>query len=595
MDAKADYLFEVSWEVCNKVGGIYTVVKSKAAQILKFYDGRYFLIGPYFPQKAFGEFTEELPPEQIKAVFDKLKNEGIICHFGKWHIDGMPNAILIDFAGFTGRKNEIKTELWNNYKIDSLTTEYFSFDEPVIWSYAAGRLIEELSNAFPGKSFVAQFHEWLSGAGLLYLKSRKAKVATVFTTHATMLGRTIASSAELYDILDKIEPDAEAYKYNVHAKHQTEKACAANSDVFTTVSEITAIEATRLLNKKPDVLLPNGLNLKKFPTFEEASIRHHLYKRKIKDFIMFYFFPFYTFDLDETLIYFLSGRYEFHDKGVDVFIKALGRLNKQLKDEKSGKTIVAFFWIPGNIRGIKPELLENKTFFEDVREIVHDNIEDFKEKITYALITKKACDERLLFGEELLEEVNRRLLRFPKKGNPALTTHNLYDEDKDLILNAFRQSGLNNEKDDKVKVVFYPIYLTGADGLLDLSYAESMEGSHLGVFPSFYEPWGYTPLESGALGVPSITTDLAGFGRYVCLKCQQKKNPGVFVLKRMNRKEDEVVYDLADKMHYFANLPKEERIKNKIEAKRLSALADWELLVENYIKAHNLAVKKVFG
>jgi len=593
MEKEADYLFEISWEICNKVGGIYTVVKSKAAEIMEYYKENYFAIGPFFPEKVAGEFQEKVPPDKLAKAFEKLQKQGIKCHYGGWLIKGEPNTILVDFSGFTSKKDEIKTSLWQNFKIDSLNTQYFDFDEPVIWSYAVGKLLEEIKNVFNDKKIVAQFHEWLAGAGLLYLKQNNVKVATVFTTHATILGRTMSfANEELYEIFDKINPEKKAYEYGIQAKYLTEKQSALNADVFTTVSEITAIEAEHLLGKKPDVLLPNGLDLKKFPTFEEASIKHRLYRERIKEFLMYYFFPYYSFDLDNTLLYFLCGRYEFRAKGIDIFIKALAKLNEKLKKEESNKTIVAFFWVPGNIRAIKTGLLENKTFFEDITDAIDDDIGEIKNRIIYSIVSKKSITEKNIFDEDFLHENKKKVLKLMKKGDPELTTHDLQDEKNDSIIKSLNEAGLLNKKEDRVKVVFYPIYLTGADQLLDLGYYECMQGSHLGVFPSYYEPWGYTPLEAAALGVSSVTTDLAGFGRYVNEKSAQSKNPGIFVLKRLGKKDEEVVEELANALYYFSSLSKQERIKNKMDAQRLAALAEWEVLIKNYIEAYNLAVKK---
>lgn len=599
MEKKADIICEVSWEVCNKVGGIFTVVQSKALQTMAHYDGNYFLIGPYFTKKVFGIFDEKLPPDNCRACFDELKNEGIECHFGTWLIKGNPDVILVDFHNFAKNKNDIKRALWDAYKIDSLNTEYFDFDEPVVWAWAVGRVIEKLAEAFSDKKLVAQFHEWLSAAGLLYLKHKNIKVGTVFTTHATTLGRTIANTdRDLYGLLDKINPDVEAANSGacVLAKHQTEKNAANSADVFTTVSEITGIESEKLLGRKPDVLLLNGLDMAKFPTFEEASIKHKLFKNRIYQFLFYYFFPYYSFDISKTLIYFLAGRYEFRDKGVDVFISALGRLNERLKSEKSDRTIVTFFWVPGNIKAIKQDLLENKTYFLDVKDTVDDAADEIKNKITYLLISKNEITSKSVFSEDFFQDITPKVRRISRKGVPPLSTHELYNEDSDSILNAFKAAGLFNTEQDRVKVIFYPIYLSGADGLLDTSYYESMQGSHLGVFPSYYEPWGYTPLEGGALGVSSVTTDLAGFGRYLCQNgCTKEKYPGIFVLERFRKSYDEIVTGLTDILYRFAHTSLQERVENKIMAQKVAATADWKFFIENYINAHNLAVKKVFG
>ena len=595
MKAEADVFFEISWEVCNKVGGIYTVVTSKIRPMLNYYKlDSYFCIGPYFPEKAFGVFEEKVPPEDIKKVFEKLKEQGIDCHFGTWLTEGNPNTILIDFSNFAKNINNIKGELWDWFQIDSLSTSYSDFGEPNVWARAVGILLNELEQAWHQKKIVAQCHEWLAGGALLYLKHNNSKIGTVFTTHATMLGRTLASqNINLYSQLESIDPQKEAYNHGIQAKFLMEKKCAENAGAFTTVSEITGIEATHLLGKKPDIILPNGLDISKFPSFEGVSIRHKLFKNKMKDFILYYFFPYYSFDIDNTLIYFLAGRHEFHDKGIDIFIDALGELNRRLKSEQSDKTVVIFFFVPGNIRGIKPELLEAKTKYRDIKDEIDDEIEDIKNHIVHALLSKKKFTQHTLLDDVTSADMKKKIMSLAKEGPPPLSTHDLHDEDTDEILCSLKKNELVNKKEDRVKVIYYPIYLTGADGLMDTSYYESMIGSHLGVFPSYYEPWGYTPLEAGALGVGSITTDLAGFGRYICKDCNQGKQPGVYVLSRFNKDDQRVTKDLVRTLYSFTNLTKQQRVENKITARNIAQKCDWKYFVKFYIQAHNLALKNV--
>ena len=593
MEKKADVLLEVSWEVCNKVGGIYTVVKSKSAKMVEVYGNNYFMIGPYFASKAIGQFQEELPNDVCKAPFEELKKEGIICHFGKWLIEGNPSVILIDFVNYMRRANEIKREMWDWYKIDSLRAPH-DYDEPLVWAYAVGMLIEKMASSFASKKIVGHFHEWLSGAGILYLKKKRAIIGTVFTTHATVLGRTLANSnIDLYNVWSRINPEQEVYKYNVEAKHGVERNSAAFADVFTTVSEITGMEASYFLKKKPDVLLPNGLDISKFPTFEEIIIKHKLQRDRIREFMLYYFFPYYTFDPKETLIYFIAGRYEFHDKGIDIYIKALGKLNEKLKQSNSKKTIVAFIWVPANFRNIKPELLENKTLYQDIKDVLEEVVDDVEKNIISSFVADKKIQKENLFDEDFLAEMKIRVSRFVKKGFPPISTHDLYDGN-DMVMKAINFANLKNTESDPVKIVYYPIYLSGADGLLNLNYYEAMQGSHLGIFPSYYEPWGYTPLEAGALGVSSVTTDLAGFGRFFCSECMQTDTPGIFVLKRLNRNDEEVVNDLVEIMEKFAQLTKEKRTANKLQARQTASLADWRIFISNYTDAHELAVKKAY-
>jgi glycogen(starch) synthase len=591
-------LFEVSWEVCNKVGGINTVLRSKAERIIDHYKENYYVIGPFFANKTAGIFEEHPPIHDWKWFCDELSREGIILHFGRWLIKGEPNAILIDFNNYFYKANEIKRNLWDDYKIDSLKTGH-DYDEPIVWGHAVGRALEKLAHVLKDKRLIAQFHEWLSGAALLYLKKHDVKIATVFTTHATVLGRTLSgANLDLYCIkkdtkkcfLEEVDADKESYKYGVEAKHMVEKVSANKSDVFTTVSEITGMEAQYILGRKPDIILPNGIDVERFPTFEESSIEHRMHRGNIREFLLSYFFPYYTFDLENTLFYFLAGRYEFRDKGIDVYIKALARLNDRLKKEKSRKTIIAFIWVPTQIRAIRPDFLENKTFYNDIRDALDEKWEEIKKRILYAFISKREIKGNDIFEKDFLLDIKRRVLRLKRQGSPFLSTHDVADPN-DTIMRHLYDSGLDNMEDDRVKVVFYPIYLTGADGLLDLTYYESINGCHLGVFPSFYEPWGYTPLETAALGVPAVTTDLAGFGKFI-QKQISKNNPGIYVLERLGRTDEEIIEDLAQFMYWYTNLTKSQRVQNKIEAKKLSDSADWSVLIKNYIDSHDLALKK---
>jgi glycogen synthase len=598
--AESDMLLEASWEVCNKVGGIWTVITSKAHQIKKFYKDRYICIGPYFPKQVIGNFEEKPVPENYKEMCRDLETQGIVLHFGKWLIEGEPNLILIDYANFRSKVNDIKKELWEEFGVDSINSDNSDYNEPVVWSYATGMLIEKLAQINSNK-IVAQFHEWLAGPGLLYLKKRNVKVGTVFTTHATVMGRALASAnVDLFGKaegkkkcnLELIDIDKEAYSYHTEGKHFIEKASANNADVFTTVSEITALEAAHVLKRKVDQVLPNGLDNEKFPTFEEDSIHHRKIRDSIREFAIHYFMPYYKFDIEKALFFFLVGRYEIRNKGIDTFIQSLSMINEKLKKEKSEKTIISFIFVPTGIRGIKQSILENRTFFNDIKEGLNNEINTIHNKILYTLTAGEKLTERTVFSDTFLDEMKKRMMKFSKSGTPPLVTHDLTDNN-DPIINMLIDAGLQNRAEDRVKVIVYPIYLTGADSLLDLSYYESMQGCHLGVFPSFYEPWGYTPLEAAALGVASVTTDLAGFGKYIAQNTsRKKKHSGIFVLKRMERKDHEIISDLAEFMYKFSQLSRQDRVLNKIEAKRLAGLADWKNLVENYILAHNMAIKK---
>jgi len=592
MNPLAEYVFEVSWEVCNKVGGIYTVITSKAEQMQAHYKN-YYLIGPYFEQNAKREFSEEQPSDTFKVAFEELQKENIRCHYGTWDdVKGKPKVILIEFLGIVNQKNSLKAMFWNDYQIDSLKGQW-DFEEPMLWSYCIGRLIHILhDNAMRGKKIVAQFHEWMSAFGLLYLKKNCKDVGTVFTTHATVLGRSLcANGLDLYNSLNHLDATSEAYRFGVEAKHLAEKAAALNTDVFTTVSEITGLEAEKFLLRKPDIFLYNGLDIEKFPGFEDISIKHRISRDRIREFLTYYYFPYYTFDVDRNLIFFTIGRYEYHNKGYDLLIKALGRLNEILKhDSTNTHSITVFFWIPMEQHGLKIEVLENKNYYMHIKNYVQANGTEILTRLIYDVISRKEHVGEGMVTDTFMQNLRKDLLAFERKGNPPFSTHNI-DEQNDQVMIAFKQNGLLNRKEDMVKVIVEPVYLDGNDGFIDLTYYDAIIGCHLGLFPSYYEPWGYTPLESVALGVPALTTDLSGFGLFI--KNHGKQKEGVYLLERLNKPESVVVDDFANIMYKFTKFTQQDRVECKLNAKNFSALADWKIFVEYYVNAHNMALQKI--
>lgn len=583
-------LFESSWEVCNRVGGIYTVVKSKADILKKLYS-HYFLIGPYIENQAINELKEMEPPSEMLDVFSRLKMKGIVCYFGKWLIKGEPLTILIDFRGRYGEAGRIKKELWDNYNVDSINAKW-DFDEPVIWSEAVGMLIEEMSKKWHDRRIVGHFHEWLAGSSILYLKSRKSKVATVFTTHATMLGRSISGAGrDLYDEMDRIEPMGAARDIGIIEKHTSEKAAAAACDIFTTVSHTTAVEAEKFLGRRPEVLVLNGLDFSEYPNFIQASVNHAKYRDMLREFLVYYFFPHYWFDLNNTLLYFISGRNEFHNKGVDITIEALAKLNEILKREESDKHVAVFFFIPNETHGIKKELLENRTFYSQIKNFSASNYNQIQNNILDQLFTSGDV-KRDVLPDGFTRNLIRHLSSFKRDGLPGYCTHYLPDEEKDPIITNFKKYGLLNRKQDRVKVINYPVYLEGADGLLDYKYSEIISGCHLGLFPSYYEPWGYTPLESAALGVCAVTSDTAGFGRFIQSQ-PGYDSKGIFVLNREKPNAEETVEDFTALLYEYTMKNHNQRAQNKIRAMELASEADWNKLVENYITAHNKAYENM--
>ncbi len=588
---KCDKLFEVSFEVCNRVGGIYRVLESKAARMIDHYDEKYFLIGPYYKEKARGEFREEAVPERFKKVFKKMKSKGIECHYGRWLIKGRPAVILIDFKSCFDSVNNVKKDMWDRFKIDSLGTSY-DFDEPVAFSHAVGELLHEISLEYSDEKIVSHFHEWLTAIALLILTIKGSNIKKVFTTHATSLGRTLSfHSINFYSFIDKINPDQEAEKYGVKAKHLTEKVAAREADVFTTVSEITGVEASNFLDKSPDFILPNGLDIEKFLSFEDIVIKHRLQRKRLRNFTASYFFPYHTFDLEETLFYFIIGRKEIRAKGIDVFIDSLSKLNKKMKEEGSKRTIVTFLFIPTETNKVKASLLENIEYFRDLQDSMEAVLPETEERLFYNVLEEKEFTKKTLIDEDNLLDIDKKLHRMKREeGSPGLCTHELAGDEE--IVNLLKNADLLNREEDKVKVIHYPVYLTGHDGLSNLNYEEALEACHMGVFPSFYEPWGYTPLEAAALGVSSVTTDLAGFGRFRMNLDFKKDRPGIYILEREKKEDSEIVDDLYNFLYDFSQTTRRERVENKIEARKISAKADWRSFVSFYIKAHNKSLEK---
>ena len=613
MEKKADYVFEVSFEVCNKVGGIYTVVSTKAEYMKRIYGENYILIGPYFKEKAKLEFDElDEGKTEFSDILYELKASGIDCKFGIWRVNGDPYVILVDFRKLMEVKNDIKTKFWEWYGIDSIRAGQ-DFEEPLVWSYSVGILLEKILEALEGKKVVVHFHEWLSGASLLYLAHKKKNLATVFTTHATMLGRVLAHNVNNFHELveeglkkNKCVDETLAYQYGVEAKHQMEKKCAEVATIFTSVSDIMRDECEFILGKKPDIVLPNGIDRSSYPPPEVISYLHVRNKNKLLDFLRSYFSPYYEIRTEKTRFIFISGRYEFRNKGIDIFIKALGRVNKFLKAEGCETDYFAFILVPSSVKLERQEVLENVSLYRGIEALVDDMTSEMKSRLIDIIANsrQKSLEARLssIFTKEEILRIRKLSVSFQNRdGSAPLTPFVLdYDERNDAILNSLRENGLLNRKEDKIKVVFYPAYLSIADRLLGMDYKSVVMGCSVGVFPSYYEPWGYTPLESAALGTVAITTDLSGYGQFILRVRGENKNKnevesGVIVLRRKGKKDEDVVADLAHTIYRLLKLSKEEISAIKHNAVELARLSDWEKMIENYVLAHNLALERSQG
>ncbi len=593
-------VFETAFEVVNKVGGIHTVLASKANSMKKNFRD-YFAIGPYYERNAATEFENEKPSAEFKLVFDEAEKEfGIKCYSGHWLVTGRPKCVLVDPAGLKHHANEIKREYWDHFQIDSLNAGP-DFDEPVVWSKAAGIVLQKLINQVFSKEFhkegcIVHCHEWLSGGALLHLKHADPETKTVFTTHATMLGRSMAESG--YDLQSEIRsglekkgtvPDSKPYEFNIQAKHLTEKACAHNAHLFSTVSDVIAREAEYMFGKRPDAVLPNGLNLEKFYLMEELSNLHVKYRNSLRKFVMDYFAPYYYINVENTLLFFISGRYEFRNKGIDLFIDALGELNKRLREEDSAKNVVAFIWVPAENRGKNIELLKHMALYERLEDEIEEEIKKIKNRLYYTISKGEPPTSAHLLDDEFLYNTKKMLFELKHQKNDLPPVCALQLDHENSITRTVKKNKLLNKESDKVKIIYYPTYLSQADGLIGLDYYQAAIGCHLGAFPSYYEPWGYTPLETMALALPSVTSDLAGFGEFVeknVYSGDKVEKTAIRVIKRAGRDYGASKHELAEHLYKMVHLGKKQRGEAKMTAKKLSYNFDWKNLVKKYEEAY---------
>jgi phosphorylase/glycogen(starch) synthase len=537
---KPDYIFEVSWEICNKVGGIHTVISTKS-KALSENCKELVLIGPdlWRDSKDHPEFIEDqaLFPEWHR----KADSEGLRVRTGRWNIPGEPKVLLVDFSDFISEKDSILFKFWEDYKLDSLAGQW-DYIEPALFGYATGKVIESFVNFSLSvhDKVIAHFHEWMTGTGVLYLKKALPQIATAFTTHATVVGRSIAGNGlPLYKDLGTYNGDLIARDFNVASKQSLEKISAQNADVFTTVSEITANECAHLLKKKVDVVTPNGFANDFVPNEKDYKAKRKVARSKFIS--VAEALHGHKYDKEPTIVA-TSGRYEFGNKGYDLFIDSLGELNKNknLKEE-----ILAFILVPGNNYGPSNSL--------------------------FNLLNDCEGDKNIY--------------------NNALT-HNLHDLDFDPVLNKIKENNLNNRPEDKVKIVFVPSYLNGDDGIFNLKYYDLLPGLDLTAFLSYYEPWGYTPLESVAFSIPTITTSLAGFGKWM-MKELTKSDKCVRVLERNEDNSQEVVNGLVKYILDFLNLNVAKRKELARDAGKASEKALWDNLIDEYLKAYVIAFYKV--
>ena len=537
-----DFIFETSWEVCNKVGGIYTVLSTRAKTLQEIMQDRIVFIGPdCFNGEENPYFFED------KALFNDwlavAKHDGLSLKIGRWNTPGTPIAFLVDFKASYADKNKFYGELWERYGVDSLHA-YGDYDDSAMFSYATAKVVESFFRFYLCNCTNVIFHanEWQTGFAALALQHDVPEIATIFTTHATGIGRSIAGNNKpLYDYLQAYNGDQMADELNMQSKHSIEKQTAHYVDCFTTVSDITAVECKELLDKPVDAVLPNGFEDDFVPKAALFTKKRNAARKRLLRLAE----ALTGSKLDDnTLIVSTSGRYEFRNKGIDVFIEAI---NKLRHDEELQRDVVAFIEVPGWVARPRTDLQER-------------------------LATNKTYDTALFL---------------------PLVTHELHNMDADCVLNMARHLGIANAPTDKVKLIFIPCYLNGDDGIVNMSYYDVVLGNDLCVYPSYYEPWGYTPLESIAFKVPCITTDLAGFGLWANrLKgkfCEI--TDGVKVIHRTDNNYFEVADSIKQTIKEYAAMDKKTVEKCRANAQKLSKKALWREFIQAYKTAYDIAIK----
>lgn len=539
---KPDYIFESSWEVCNKVGGIYTVLSTRAKTLKEVFPDKIIFIGP----DCWGDKKCPFFIQDSSILKEWQESTTLKVKVGRWDIPGKPISILVDFSPFFAEKDSIYGKLWEDFQVDSLHA-YGDYDEASMFSYAAGLVVESLYKflKLENKKVIYQANEWMCGLGALYIKKCVPAIGTIFTTHATSIGRSIAGNNKpLYEYLWAYNGDQMAGELNMQSKHSIEKQTAWNVDCFTTVSDITATECKELIDKPVDVVLPNGFEDDFVPKGSEFTKKRNTARKallKLANALTGCSFP------DDTLIVGTSGRYEFRNKGIDVFIEAMNRLNH---DEKLQKPVLAFLEVPAWVGDPRKDVLERLQKAKDIN--TYDTPLDL-----------------------------------------PMITHNLYNMSDDKVINMMKSYDMWNRKEDKVKVIFIPSYLNGDDGILNMPYYDVIIGKDLTVYPSYYEPWGYTPLESVAFSVPCITTDLAGFGVWAnTIKgAYSEIEDGVKTIHRTDYNYSEVADAIKDTVAKYSGFTPAQVKKCRTKASQLSKKALWKEFIKYYYQAYDIALR----
>ncbi len=589
-------LFETAWEVCNQVGGIYTVIRTKVPSMVEKWGENYFLLGPYFQNKAASEFEPIADWNDSPAgkAAKKLKDSGVDVHYGYWLVTGKPRVILFDFNSLRSRLELIKFRLWEEHRISTLNSEDL-VNQVILFGECLREYLKIYCTDNHKKQEIStQFHEWMASSSLPDLMKSETPLASTFTTHATMLGRYLAQNVDgFYSKLPFFDWEQEARNYGIEAQAGIERQAALNAHVLTTVSDVTARECEVFLGRKPDLVTPNGLNVQRFQADHEFHNLHVKYKERIHEFVMGHFFQSYSFDLDKCLYFFTSGRFEFSNKGYDLTLEAMARLNWKMVQAGMDTTVVLFIVTKQPYHSINPDVLQSRAVLEEI----HQTCTAIEKQVGERLFLSAASggDMRLPDLNQFVDEYWRLRLRrtiqtWKTSRKPDFVTHDLIN--RDAIVDYCEKAGLTNNEQDRVKIVYHPDFVTYTNPLFGLDYGQFVRGCHLGVFPSYYEPWGYTPLECVVRGVPTVTSDLSGFGDYIMQIMRDYENRGIYVINRKSQNFSEAAEQMANILFRFVKLTRRERISQRNRVENIAEVFDWMSLRSYYDTAHDLALKR---
>lgn len=585
-------LLEISYEVCQQLGGIYTVLRSKAPSMVERWGPQYCLVGPYNPAAAAIEFEAAEPAGRLGQALKGLRDQGLEAHFGYWLVTGRPQVILLNIQSAVSRLSEIKYFLWEHHHIITQAHDD-EINQVLMFGCMVQMLLRALSVSAP-PPVIAHFHEWMGAAAIPDVRRENLPVAVVFTTHATLLGRYLAMSDPwFYDHLPFVDWQKDAQRFNIIERVLLERAAAHGAHVFTTVSDVTALECKHLLGREVGQVLPNGLNVERFMARHESENLHKIYKEEIHRFVMGHFFPSYNFPLDQTLYFFTSGRYEYRNKGFDLTLEALARLNYRLQQAKQALTIVMFIISRKPFRSINADVLNNRMMLEELDHTCRAIKNQLGERLFKAAATGQMPDLNKQMDDYWRLRLRRSMQAFRTQRLPSIVTHDLWDDGHDEVLNQLRACNLINRPADPVKVIYHPDFITTSSPLFGLDYDQFVRGCHLGLFPSYYEPWGYTPLECLARGIPAVASDLSGFGSYMLNHTPDCEKKGLYVIQRRGRSYDDAAEGLVRHLQKFINLDLRDRISLRFFAQELGEQFDWKHLSCFYFEAHLMALQRL--